>query len=425
MKFRSGAIVAIVSATLIGSLAGAASGNTLTVWTFLKPNGKEGREVAFHNLITAYEKKHPDTKIRVEPQVWSELTQKFVLGSNLGKAPDIVFTHGNHLQLLAESGAAADLDKALVDKWSPEVAKDFLYDGLLKKARIGGKLLGVPVFPFATVLYYRKDLLKAAGQPPDALDTWSGLVHALKSVETDTVAGMTIPLSPEKPTQTPLLTYMLDEQGTIFSNTCKPEFATEAGIKGMKLQVSLFGKDGIASKEDISRTLDDSWDVFLSGRAAAIMNASTRAGEVAKNASWDASGLGIAPLPGIEKGKPGPSVANAWYITVWNKSPNKAEAVDFVNFLVGTEGARAWTLIGKQPALRRSVLDAPEMAKPEYSLLREVGTAIAASTADLPAECRPDRVYSDLNEATQAVLVNGQSPESALKAAEARAAARN
>lgn len=425
MKFSSRSVTAIATAIFLGSLASAASASTLTVWTFLNPTGKDGREVAFQKLITEYEAKHPDTKIRVEPQIWNQLTQKFVLGSNLGKAPDIVFTHGNNLQLLAESGAAADLDKALVDKWSPEETKDFLYPGLLKKARINGKLLGVPVFPFATVLYYRKDLLKAAGYSKDALSTWDSLVPALKAVQTDTISGMTIPLSQEKTTQTPLLTYMLDAQGKIFGDNCKPEFATKAGVEGLELQASFFAKGGIASKEDISRTLDDSWDLFLSGRAAVIMNASTRAGQVAHSASWDAKDLGIAALPGIHKGKPGPSVANAWYLTVWDKSPSKAEAVDFVNFLVSNEGSRAWTLIGKQPALRKSVLDAPEMATPRYELLKEIGAAMSASTADLPTKCRADRVYSDLNEATQAVLVNGKSPIDALKAAEARAEARN
>lgn len=424
MNLRLKAALAAAAACALVAATQPAAAETLTLWTFLNPNGPEGREVALKGLIDDYEAAHPGVTIAVEPQVWSELTKKFVLGSNLGRAPDIVFTHGNNLRLLAESGAAADLDAPLVARWSPEEAKDFLYHGLLEKARIDGRLLGVPVFPFATVLYYRKDLLEAAGRSADDLKTWAGLVPALRAVQTDTVSGMTVPLSPEKPTQTPLLTYLLDAQGEVFGDGCTPELATDAGVAGLKMQAALFGDDGIASREDISRTLDDSWDLFLSGRAAAILNASTRAGQVAGRASWDASGLGIAALPGITADKAGPSVANAWYVTVWDKSPNRAAAIDFVGYLVGEAGARAWALTGKQPALRASVLEAPEMAEPGYALVRQLGRAIAAASADLPAECRADRVYADLNEATQAVLVNGAAPREALQQAEEKAAAR-
>ena len=422
MKFKTTlASVALATTALMGVPALA---EQVTLWTFLNPNGDSGREVALRTLIQNYEATHEGTKIVVEPQVWSELTEKFVLGANLGRAPDIVFTHGNNLKLLAESGAAADLDEAIVSKWSDSDAADFLYGGLLDKARTDGKLLGVPVFPFASVLYYRKDLLEAAGKTPADLATWDGFVDAMGAVATDTIAATTIPLSPDKTTQTPVLTYLLDEQGKVFGDDCAPMLNTEIAQQAMAFQAGLFDIPGFASREDISRTLDDSWDLFLSGRAASLINASTRAGQVASKATWDASGLGIAALPGVDADGAGPAVANAWFITVWDASPVKEEAADFVNFMVGAEGAREWALTGQQPPLRDSVLKSDEMAAPEYALLREVGTAISAATADLPAECRADRVYADLNEATQAVL-SGTSASDALDKAQKTAEDRN
>ncbi|MEZ5653878.1 MAG: extracellular solute-binding protein [Burkholderiaceae bacterium] len=416
--------IALCALLLTAALGNAASAETLKLWTFLNPNGKNGREVALKQLIDTYQAANPSVKIEVEPQVWSELTKKFVLGANLGKAPDIVFTHGNNLRLLAESGAAADLDALIVKKWSAADAKDFLYDGLLDKARVDGKLMGVPVFPFATVLYYRKDLLEGAGKSAADLKTWDGFVAAMKAVGTDTVTPMTIPLSPDRTTQTPFLTRLLDQQGRIFDDQCKPQLATDAAAAALRFQASLFNDAKLASREDISRNLDDSWDLFLAGRAAAILNASTRAGQVAGKASWDAAGLGIGPLPGVSADRAGPAVANSWYISVWDQSPNRAAAADFVNYLVGQDGSRAWALTGQQPPLRASVLNSAELAAPQYDLVRQIGKAISAATADLPAECRADRVYADLNEATQAVLTGRASVEQALADAQAKAAAR-
>ncbi|MCP5265251.1 MAG: sugar ABC transporter substrate-binding protein [Burkholderiaceae bacterium] len=421
MKSKAIALGGLLAAAVLGSQA---SAETLKLWTFLNPNGKNGREVALKQLIDRYQAANPSVKIQVEPQVWSELTKKFVLGANLGKAPDIVFTHGNNLRLLAESGAAADLDALIVKKWSAADAKDFLYDGLLQKARVNGKLMGVPVFPFATVLYYRKDLLEKAGKSAADLKTWDGFVAAMKAVGSETVSPMTIPLSPDRTTQTPFLTRLLDRQGRVFDDKCKPMLATDAAAEALKFQVSLFKDAKLASREDISRNLDDSWDLFLAGRAAAILNASTRAGQVAKKASWNAAGLGIGALPGISAGKAGPAVANAWFISVWEKSPNRAAAAAFVDYLVGRDGAQAWALIGGQPPLRAAVLNSAELAAPKYDLVRQIGSAISAATADLPAECRADRVYADLNEATQAVLTQGVPVAKALADAQAKAAAR-
>ncbi|MEZ5659891.1 MAG: extracellular solute-binding protein [Burkholderiaceae bacterium] len=421
MKSKLIASCALLAAAMLGN---AASAETLKLWTFLNPNGKNGREVALKQLIEKYEAANPSVKIVVEPQVWSELTKKFVLGANLGKAPDIVFTHGNNLRLLAESGAAADLDALIVKKWSADSAKDFLYDGLLDKARVDGRLMGVPVFPFATVLYYRKDLLEKAGKSAADLKTWDGFVPAMKAVGSDTVSPMSIPLSPDRTTQTPFLTRLLDKQGRVFDADCKPMLATEAAAEALKFQASLFEDAKLASREDISRNLDDSWDMFLAGRTAAIMNASTRAGQVASKAAWDAAGLGIAALPGIGAGKAGPAVANAWFISVWDKSPNRDAAAAFVDYMVGQDGASAWALTGQQPPLRASVLNSAELAQPKYDLVRQIGTAISAATADLPAECRADRVYADLNEATQAVLTQSASVDKALADAQAKAAAR-
>lgn len=428
MKFRfslRSSIAATVWAAALFAGLGVASAQTLTLWTFLNPNGTNGREVALKDLISSYEGENPGVKIVVEPQVWSELTNKFVLSSNIGNAPDLVFTHGNNLRLLAESGAAADLDAGVVSKWSDAERADFLYDSLLDKARIDGKLLGVPVFPFASVLYYRRDLLEQAGFTEADLATWDGFVDALQAVKTDRITGTTIPLSPDRPTQTVLLTHLVDAQGDLFEEGCKPQLANEAGVAALTFQAALFGEDGIASREDISRNLDDSWDLFMAGRTASIINASTRAGQIEGTAAWDASALGIAPLPGIENGKAGPSVVNSWYVSVSEKSGNKDAAFDFANYLVGTEGARAWALTGQQPPVRRSVLDDPAMDAPEFAQLKQIGEAIAAATINLPAECRVDRIFSDLNTATQKVLVDGADPQAALQAAEAAFADRN
>ncbi|TKT69252.1 extracellular solute-binding protein [Aquamicrobium sp. LC103] len=412
-----------LAALLLGAAA-PASAQTLTVWTFLNPNGSDAREVAFKALIERYETDHPGVTITVESQVWSELANKFVLSSNIGNAPDVVFVHGNSLRLIAESKSAADLDAGIVAKWSEEESADFLYQGLLDDARFGDRLVGIPLFPFATVLYYRKDLLEQAGYGAEDLATWSGFVEALRAVQQGRVSGVTIPLSPDRAVEGPLLTHLLEEQPALFDDACTLSVANDAGVRALEFQASLFTEQGIASREDLSRNLDDSWDLFLAGRAGAIFNASTRANQIQTSASWDASELGIAPMPGITADAAGPTVVRSWYVSVWEESGQKDLALDFVDFLVSTEGASQWALTGQQPPLRRSVLESPQLQDEAYALVGQIGSALASASVSLPVECRVDLLYSNLNQATQRVLVNNEDPLAALEWVEGVAAER-
>lgn len=409
----------IVAAGLIAFAASAdgaraQSEKAITVWTFLNPKGSEGREVALRTLIEAFEKKNPGTAVRVEPQVWNQLGQKFILTSRTGGGPDVVFINGNDLLLLSKTGAAADLKAGLIDHWSAEQKADFLYPKLIERATIDGKTLGVPLFVFGAVLYYRKDLVEKAGYSEKDLATWSGFHEVMNAVQTDQMRGYTLPLSPIRATQGPALTQILEKQDEVFDKHCRPLFATPAGAAALLYQKKLFEAPAIVSREDTSRNLDDSTDVFLSGRAASVINVTARYQQFVSKAAWGDSNLGITGLPSLAGRKFGPSIVNSWYLSVAENSKQKQLAIQFVDYLVSSSGAREWTLTGLQPPLRASVLKLPELASEKFGFLKKFGEIISTSGTTLP-ECRLDKVYSDLNIAAQKVVVNNVDPLEALK----------
>src|SRR5690349_3399799 len=100
------AVLAVVSST-------AAAQTVVTMWTFLDPVKTSGREVALKSMIDAFEKANPTIKVKVEPQVFSELMAKFLAAHNTGSAPDIIWVNTENMGALMKSGAAADLNELI------------------------------------------------------------------------------------------------------------------------------------------------------------------------------------------------------------------------------------------------------------------------------------------------------------------------
>ena len=102
----------------------------------------------------------------------------------------------DHLALLRQRFAArsADLDVLMIDVVWPGIVKDHLLDlkpysrgpeaahfpAIVANNTVGGRLLGMPWFTDAGLLYYRRDLLERHGLQPPA--TWDDLAAAARTV---------------------------------------------------------------------------------------------------------------------------------------------------------------------------------------------------------------------------------------------------
>ena len=67
-----------------GMIADAAQAQTLRMWTFLNPAGTAPREKALAEIIKRFEAANPGVKIAVEPQVWDQMTPKFLAAHRAG-----------------------------------------------------------------------------------------------------------------------------------------------------------------------------------------------------------------------------------------------------------------------------------------------------------------------------------------------------
>ena len=394
---------------------------TLTMWSFLDPAKNTPRERVLRTLIEEYEKAHPGVKIRVEPQVWHQIANKFTMAASTGNAPDIAWVNYPSLVLPFSAGVVADLRKPAFGSWSQVDWDDYVTRAPFDAVTIEGKILAAPIMLLSNTLLYRKDLFAAAGVGAADVRSWAGLQASGKALTSQgrggTIWGVGIPLSREGASQPLVAVAMAELQPRLFDDKCVPTVATPAGERALKMTAELVGS-GVASPESVAQTSDDSQELFIGGRQAITVGGTSRVGSIQQRAVFDPAQVGVLHWPSWSGGKPGPYILDGWAAVVWNKSPRLTQAADFVGYMAGRDAAAKWTVEGGQVPFRKSVLALPELSMPANAWMREVAGGWGANATFLPPQCNIGAFYSDLNVAVQKVIRGEATPMAALKAVE-------
>jgi multiple sugar transport system substrate-binding protein len=158
---------------LLGSCAPAPAGRELTFWTI----GREGE--AIMQLLPAFERAHPGITVKVQQLPLTAAHQKLLTAFAGGSTPDLSQLGNTWLPELVALHALEPL-QARVDH-SGVVRADDYFASIWATNVIDGTLYGVPWYVDTRLLFYRKDLLKAAGfgAPPRTWAEWRSQLAAL------------------------------------------------------------------------------------------------------------------------------------------------------------------------------------------------------------------------------------------------------
>lgn len=419
---RSARAVALSVAMFMPSTAFAET--TVTMWTFLDPAKSSPREVALKQMIDDFHAANPDIRVVVEPQDFAQMPSKFFLGHRTGTNPDIVWIDAKNLGGLQQSGAGADMEELIVNAWSQEDRDDFFVRAGWEAARHEGKLVALPLFHGASIIYYRKDLLAEAGVDPGSLTTWDALLAAAKTLTKDKdgdgvtdVWGFGVPLAPLKTESTPTLIGMLSGEESIFDG-CTPRWSTDLGERSLQYTVDLIKEHGVTPQDAIIYNVDDITEQFIAGRYAIAITSILRYSVIAKAAEFGAENIGVMAWPSWDGVRSGPMPVSGWWVSIWNKSPRSAEAARFVDHMLSRDGVRLWATVGGQVPTRKSLLEDPFFAKPENAWVSTMIDAWSENSWIEPTQCNTRTLQGVLNEAVTRVLVDGIAARDALAEAE-------
>ena len=129
--------------------------------------GREAEVVT--QLLPAFHSRHPDIRVRVQQLPWTAAHEKLLTAYAGGALPDLCQMGNTWLPEFSALDALEPLDAAVA---SAGIARDDYFAGILDTNVMatpsGTRLLGLPWYVDTRLLFYRSDLLRAAGhaQPP-------------------------------------------------------------------------------------------------------------------------------------------------------------------------------------------------------------------------------------------------------------------
>lgn len=185
-------VSAILAATVVGSMIAAvpvaaeSNDETLTVWCW-DPNFNI---YAMKQAEAAYQKDHPDFKLDIQENVYSDIETKLITAATSGDystLPDIFLMqdYSYHKDVTSFPDVFTDLTDSGIDFSSFSAGK-------LADSTVDGKNYGVPFDNGATIMAIRSDIVEEAGLTTDDFKdiTWSQFMELAKTVKEKTGTPM-------------------------------------------------------------------------------------------------------------------------------------------------------------------------------------------------------------------------------------------
>ncbi|MEA1911261.1 MAG: ABC transporter substrate-binding protein, partial [Spirochaetota bacterium] len=291
-----------------------------------------------------------------------------------GKPPAMAVMLATDLYDLMNSGYIASIDDYLAELPDSGNYIDGFYPAFLENSKYDGKLWSIPFQRSAVVMYYNKDMFKAAGiNRPDSWKAWGEAAQKLTVRDGDTVSQWGI----EFPSGWP---YWLFQplaigagQNIVGDDDLTVYFDDPAVIDAVNFYISL-SKTYAATPEGVQGAWGTAPSNFSNGTTAMIVHSS---GSLAKIISQSGFDVGVMPLPGKKAGNfasvPG---GGNFYIMDGASEAEKTAAVKFANFITQPELAANFSMNTGYIAVQKSAYNTSAMK----AYLKEVPQA--ADTRD-------------------------------------------
>ncbi|MFD8015686.1 ABC transporter substrate-binding protein [Streptomyces sp. NPDC058955] len=249
-------------------------------------------------------------------------------------------------------------------------ALDSFLPPVVGTATFEGRLYAVPYVTNAGLLYYRADVLAAAGEKPPR--TWAELARQARTLGPryglDGYAGQFLPYEG--------LTVNVTEAirsagGSILGAEGKRvEVDSEAARAGLSVLADGV-REGWIAREALDYTEEESRARFESGRLLFLRNWPYVHREASSPGSKVAGRFGVVPLPGLHG--PGTSVLGGSSLAVSARSRHSTTAAEFIAYLTSEPVQRRVLTLGSLPPVRASLYEDPALiaSHPYLPVLRQ------------------------------------------------------
>jgi multiple sugar transport system substrate-binding protein len=320
-----------------------------------------GREAELAGeLLADFEREHPGIRVRIEQLPWSAAHEKLLTAFAGDVLPDVAQMGNTWLPELVALGALESLDARVAA--APDVAAADYFSGIWDTNVVDGRLYGVPWYVDTRVLFYRRDLLAAAGiaAMPTRWDEFQAAMHTLKRHVGRERYALFLPINEYAPQVALALQQPGDallRDGGRYGNFRGPGFT-----RAWRFYRSMFEQQLAPPASDSE--IVNLWDEFGRGYFSCYISGPWQIGEFRRRLPRELqSAWATAPLPGPDG--PGTSIAGGSSLAVFSRSRNKDAAWSLVRYLSRPDvQQRFYDVSGNLPP-RRSAWAGDTLAKSE------------------------------------------------------------
>jgi multiple sugar transport system substrate-binding protein len=378
---------------------------TLKFWTF----GREGEVVG--ELLAEFESAHPGVRVEVQNMPLSAAHEKLLTAFAGDALPDLCQLGNTWIPEFAALGALEPL-QVYLDK-SEVVHRHDYFAGIWETNVVDAGLYGVSWYVDTRLLFYRKDLLAAAGfdHAPRDWDEWRRAMAAVKKNQGADKYAIFLPLNEFEP----LLNLAIQQDDALLrEDNTLGNFESAGFRRALTFYVDAF-REGWAPPMSNTQ-IANVWDEFGKGFFAFYITGPWNIGEFKRRLPADVQEhWGTAPLPGANGH--GGGAAGGSSLAIFRASRHKQLAWELVEFLSQVkQQQRFYSLTGDLPA-RRSAWDFAEIEEDEYTHAFRDQLEFVKPTPKVPEW---ERIANEMQLAAERVVRGGESADAALLALDAK-----
>lgn len=240
-------------------------------------------------------------------------------------------------------GIPADITGAFSDPQYPNLSEDRFKEGALDFKRMAGRIYFVPLNLIMTLYYYNKDIYQEYGiTVPSKIEDEAQIATKLSG------SGI-IPMAyaGKEIWWNPMMFYRFLPMLTAGHSSAFTKATVRGDIKWTSpfyvrgLETLKWEMDqGILTPESLGLDYDTLTTIFVQGKVSTIYQGSWFYSEQLKTAREEGFNLGVAPIPALSPGLGQPCGCADVNLSVYSKSKNQADALNFVDFSTSDQAAK-------------------------------------------------------------------------------------
>jgi multiple sugar transport system substrate-binding protein len=310
-----------MTAILACSSASARDTDAIRLWAM----GREGEVAA--QLIAGFERENPGVHVRVQQIPWTAAHEKLLTAFVGDATPDIAMLGNTWVSEFVALDALEPLDDRVTRSSSLRQA-DF-FPGSWNTNVVDAKTYGIPWYVDTRVMFYRSDLLKAAGYD-SVPDTWAAWREAMVRLKSRMGPGQYPILIPTNEWPPPVILGLQTGAPLLRDHGLYAWFTDPRFRRAFEFYVGLF-RDGLAPK--VSGTeVSNLYQEFARGNIAMYISGPWQIGEFRNRLPPESQSTWMtAPLPGPDG--PGLSMAGGASLVVFRSSHRKDDAWKLAEYL--------------------------------------------------------------------------------------------